>query len=308
MQLHHYIHGKPLKIAGVVVLYHPDNSAVDNIKSYMEYVELLYVVDNSSVKNDAIISFIKSAYNTVYVDNEGNQGIAHALNVGAQRAVQAGFDWLLTMDQDSFVPDDIVTKMLTAAGNNFNIDEIAIISPTYFIKDAVKTISTNHSDKFAIKDSRNSHIASRISITMTSGNLLNLSIFSKSGPFNTAFFIDHVDHEYCLRCKKNGYLTVEVADAKLQHAPGKAESWHAFGFTMKVPRHPSLRYYYQARNLIWLYKAYYRTDLAILNPLLNAFLRRFLKVFLASPRYEKWCCTKHFISGIHSGIFLKSSD
>lgn len=31
-------------------------------------------------------------------NNNGNQGIAHALNVGAQKAIEDGADWLLTMD------------------------------------------------------------------------------------------------------------------------------------------------------------------------------------------------------------------
>ena len=37
-----------MKVAGVVTLYNPDNSINQNIKSYINDIDFLFVVDNSS--------------------------------------------------------------------------------------------------------------------------------------------------------------------------------------------------------------------------------------------------------------------
>ena len=41
-----------VKIAGVVVLYNPDDNVRTNIDSYINELDILYVVDNSPIPND----------------------------------------------------------------------------------------------------------------------------------------------------------------------------------------------------------------------------------------------------------------
>lgn len=36
-----------MKLAGVVILYHPDENIVENINSYITDIDFLYIVDNS---------------------------------------------------------------------------------------------------------------------------------------------------------------------------------------------------------------------------------------------------------------------
>ena len=43
---------KSVKVAGVVVLYNPTNEDISNIDSYINDIDLLYVMDNSGNKND----------------------------------------------------------------------------------------------------------------------------------------------------------------------------------------------------------------------------------------------------------------
>ena len=38
---------KKIKLAGVVVLYNPDDNYIDNINSYINDIDLLYIIDNS---------------------------------------------------------------------------------------------------------------------------------------------------------------------------------------------------------------------------------------------------------------------
>ncbi|PIX27897.1 MAG: glycosyltransferase family 2 protein, partial [Candidatus Huberarchaeum crystalense] len=76
-----------MKIAGVIVLYNPNEEVIDNIKSYLEDIEILYAVDNSETKKDEIIKKIESFNKIVYIDNNGNQGMSAALNIAARLAI-----------------------------------------------------------------------------------------------------------------------------------------------------------------------------------------------------------------------------
>ena len=114
------------KIAAVVILYNPELSILENIKSYIDQVEKLYVVDNSEASNESLIQEIKSFSKIEYIPNKYNIGIAAALNIGARKAIEEGFDYLLTMDQDSETPPRMVANLL----NCFSEDsKIALVSP-----------------------------------------------------------------------------------------------------------------------------------------------------------------------------------
>ena len=42
-----------MKLAGVVVLYNPDQKVLDNISSYIDELDVLYLVDNSNADTTA---------------------------------------------------------------------------------------------------------------------------------------------------------------------------------------------------------------------------------------------------------------
>ena len=75
-----------MKVAAVVVLYNPDENVKKNIKSYINSVDVVYAVDNSSQDNSENFSDDK----IVYLSNGDNMGIAYALNVGAKKAIEDG--------------------------------------------------------------------------------------------------------------------------------------------------------------------------------------------------------------------------
>lgn len=48
-----------LNLAGVVVLYHPDASVIQNIQSYLAFIETLYVLDNTEQPKPSIVNQLK---------------------------------------------------------------------------------------------------------------------------------------------------------------------------------------------------------------------------------------------------------
>lgn len=51
-----------LSLAGVVILYNPDDAVFENLKSYAPFLQMLYVIDNSERINEPLITKIKAHF------------------------------------------------------------------------------------------------------------------------------------------------------------------------------------------------------------------------------------------------------
>ena len=180
-----------MKLAGVVVLYNPTEDVVCNINTYIDFVQKLYVVDNSDIDNSIFFNNKKIEY----VFNGENLGIATALNIGANKAIKDNFEWLLTMDQDSAFKNNDVEKMICFLKKvrddafirdviSTNYDKIGLISPLHI------TIMNPNDQSKGVDSPLN---------VMTSGNIISLSAFKKIGGFKDWFFIDCVDFDICYK-------------------------------------------------------------------------------------------------------------
>lgn len=121
-----------MRIDGVVILYNPQGEILTHIESYINHLTLLYVIDNSIIKNNLVINGIRKISNVFYCDNHGNQGIASALNIAINFAKKNNADWLLTMDQDSFFDQDNLKKLINSI-EHVDIQKTGIISPAHLI-------------------------------------------------------------------------------------------------------------------------------------------------------------------------------
>ncbi len=215
-------------IAGVVILYNPENHVYSEILSYVNQVSRLYIIDNSTQHNASLVNQVLQISHVNYINNASNIGIAAALNIGANSAITDGFDFLLTMDQDTSLPGNYVATLVDGIRRQ-NSNEIGIIAPRY-------TPTSRGQDEFE-----------NVLVTMTSGNLLNLSVYKKVGPFLTELFIDHVDHEYCLRINREGFRVVQANNLYLPHRPGKLVGVR-FIRKKLFSSHSPARLYYFCRN------------------------------------------------------------
>lgn len=154
-------------IAGVVVLYNPEADVFDNISTYYNSLDKLYVVDNSEVPSEKLLLKLKKSFSKVeYHHLENNQGIAKALNVAASRAFEEGFDWLLTMDQDSQASEGMVPTLLEVCAK-IPKERIGIIAPKYILETDSSELDQNNIQE--------------VDVVITSGNLLNMCAFKEIG-------------------------------------------------------------------------------------------------------------------------------
>jgi rhamnosyltransferase len=236
------------KVAGCVVLYHPNSTLLSNINSYYNSVRDLIVVDNSPTSNTSLLNDLYNLFpNAVYLFLNRNAGIAAALNIGCKIAIEQGYGWLLTMDQDSSFKDDQLSKMINSVPIiTSKFPDVGIITPHHVLHNQhVPTAST----KYTVRN-----------IAMTSGNLLNLSAYKKCGPFNEKLFMDFVDYEYCLRLRKNNYKIIQDNSIHLNHTLGNYKIKKFFNRKIGVSNHNSLRRYYMTRNSLYVAFKYFSED------------------------------------------------
>lgn len=246
-------------ICGVTVLYNPTKEIFKNINSYLNELDRLYLVDNSEKENNYLKEqLIKFSSKIEYIKMNGNEGIAKALNIAKNKAIDEKFDWLLTMDQDSKFENDDFTKMLQLVKKKFN-KTIAIFSPFHKMPNSIFV-----DDEITEKE-----------IVMTSGNLLNLKIAKEIGDFEEKFFIDEVDHDYCYRIKKKNYKIIVLNKIILNHNLGNMKNYKIFAVT----NHNYIRRYYITRNELYMLKKY--------SFLKRRYLREILKDTIKIILFEK---------------------
>jgi len=227
-----------LRIAAVVVLYNPDEGVIKNIAGFAGQVSKVYAVDNSESPASGLERGLAEIGNIEYLPQGENLGMAAALNLGAEKAIGDGFDFLLTMDQDSRVTPDMVAKMFGCLDGS---DAVGIVSPFHALASDPKPASGGCED---------------VLTAMTSGNLLDLAVFRKAGPFLEDYFIDYVDDEYCLRLNAAGYRVVRCNDAVLEHNLGKITAHTYRGRTVYISNQNPLRRYYMTRNRFFVIEKY----------------------------------------------------
>lgn len=232
-------------LAAAVILYNPDNTIIDHISTYADNVDIVFAIDNSDQKKADIIERLLKNSNVYYIDNYGNKGIAHALNIGAKKAIEMGYEWLLTMDQDSLFQPEVIQNYFECWDNYPAKQLIAIFSPVHF----------------PLKPSLHNDTCTSVPKThvMTSGNLLNLTVFQRLQGFNEQLFIDEVDHEYCLRAHLSGYNVIEFSHISLSHNLGIPTTIYKNGQSIQSSTHSPKRFYYIIRNRLYMWRMYHNS-------------------------------------------------
>ncbi len=233
-----------MKIAAVVILYHPSIDIISNIQSYYNYVEEVFVFDNSETKlfeQDRFSTLSKIQY---YHDFQ-NKGIAIRLNTACELAMKDGYQWLLTMDQDTSFSEEAIKNYLKCFEDFEGKDKVAGFG-TNFKKEKVTTIASCQSKN--------------VDRLITSGMLLNLSLYNKIGDFDESLFIDLVDNDYCIAAKKLGYSLIEFSHIYITHNLGREVYRSSIKSLFLIKKnkiiHSPLRCYYMYRNMLYIKEKY----------------------------------------------------
>lgn len=284
-----------MKIACVIVWYNPEelgtNTAIQNILNYSEYFGHIFIIDNSNNNN---YDFAVQIPNSVYIPNLENLGIARALNQGCEKALESGYDWVMTMDQDSNWNKENLLLYLSESEKLALIDEKNVSFSPLLIGNKRSILSDI---KHKIIKENNYTMYQFVDRVITSGNILKLAIWKLLEGFNESLFIDEVDHEFCYRLRERGYKIIEIYTCSMSHNMGINKKY----FFPHPCQHTGVRIYYMVRNMLFIKKNYY-VYFAKLN------YQHILFSFMVEILLFHFWDFKYFYRGIkdaHSNIFGK---
>lgn len=296
------------KISSVIVTYHPNEENYRNISHISNNCDLVIVIDNTDSKSPI---YMDNFTNCKVIRNNKNIGLSAAYNIGIETVRKYGYENIFLFDQDTKIPDDFFQRMLDfKAKYQKKYHEEGIIVPNFFDRNC-KTFakfSLIKPLKFCLKPCHKvgTSFLSHSLIAITSGTYLTYSIYKSIGPFREDYFIDFIDHEYCLRASLKGYKIIPNCSVTINHSIGKRSIFSLFGLIIKPNNHSPIRRYYFAKNSICTAIEYF-----ISYPIYSLLvLLHIAHEFIAILFYEnnKSKKIKLITLGIINGLFQKMNN
>ena len=248
-------------MGALVVTHFPDVCFTDRLDRLLEQITRVVIVDNGSdAPSRAWRERYRNRKDITVLENPTNLGIATALNQGMNLLAREGFQWVVTLDQDSAVAHDFIESLLDTIAGNPNPGDVALVGANR--SDA----GTNCAEHRWLRPKKRLPFFERVAcdrigpdgvtLVITSGTLTSVRAFNHLGPYRDKFFIDFVDFEYCLRARKAGYRILVSCHAQMLHHVGSKEQRRLFSATLSPTHHSPLRRYYLFRNAVEMIRLY----------------------------------------------------
>lgn len=291
------------RVCAVIVTYNCGDKVLPTARSVMPQVDKVLFIDNGSRDSTGkILERIRdeSPGSVETVTLGENRGIACALNLGVRRAIELGYPWVLTMDHDSEADGRMVENLMRAVHDHREPERVIISAPVYIDR------GTGEAGRIYRYEGWKRHRLDPLppggtatpTVVITSGNLLNAGHFQALGGFDESFFIDYVDHDFCLRAVIAGFHIIVCADASLSHSVGEAVSREFLGFRIFGTNHSPERRYTIGRNRVAVIRKYGRDFPAYAFYTALDFFYEFLGILFCEDR--KWTKIKMILRGVFS--------
>lgn len=231
-----------MHICAGIITYNPTLTDVSTcLEALCNQVERVIIVDNASKNVKSLQEVVSKYANVTLVKNSQNIGFAKALTQVFKWAKSQGFNWVLTLNDDSVVPSNMISeykKILENQGSlvnqkNAKNAKIAIVCSLLKNRlDGTILHSKCHEDE-----------------CITSGSLTSVEAWAKIGGFDEWLEIDGVDFDFSRRLVRAGWKIVECQNVIMEHQIGKARSINLIIKHPIVWNHNANRKYYIARNM-----------------------------------------------------------
>lgn len=242
-----------------IVLYNPDIKLLErDIDSVYNQVDKIFLYDNASENHDEIYKMLKKYPKAVYKRGEKNEGIAKGLNEILSFADKNGYEWYLTLDQDSVCAANLMKEYRKF----MLLPKVALICPVIL-----------NNGKLTVKQARKMYKTDYDYLSdpvycITSACLNNTKAVKKVGGYTEKLFIDYVDTELNCRIFLHHYKIVRANKTYLFQKMGKAKrvwlfTWlynithlNIFRMMQTASVYSDLRLYYISRNSRILRRTY----------------------------------------------------
>jgi rhamnosyltransferase len=268
------------QICAIITTYRPESCLVECVKRLSSQVAEIFIIDDgdSEANVEKLGEWFNGISKVTLWHQPTNLGIAAALNVGVTIAKERGYEWVLTLDDDSIPDNDMVERLCVQLARIVGPKPVGIIGMGRIERND-KSASRMKKASSAWKDKRG---------IITSGSLFSLRTYARVGPFREEFFIDSVDYDFCMRARSKGFRVIQVQEYGFTHSLGQNERFELGGFTIDTVSHSPSRLYYDFRNSTILAKEYFwRDPLFVCATALSQFKNVMLIVFMQKSKSKK---------------------
>lgn len=237
------------RLGGVTVLYEPPEDFIENIRTYVDELDMLLLYDNSSSSHEGQI---KAAFGdrVQYIWNEGaNKGLPCAFNDATRMMAEhlGKDDWLITFDQDSRAGNGMIDGMRSFVNSQLCTEDIALISP-WVVEYGTKGI---HPREIGMPS-----ISYLVTLITQSGALHRFGDLRRLR-YDENLFIDAVDFDYGVQCRVHGKKIIRLNYCELLHQVDDtyrtvAVDWRKY----QKGKYSLQRWYYRYRNALYCAQKY----------------------------------------------------
>lgn len=299
------------KIAAFITAYEDEialNECITALRSQSYHIKQILIVDNS-LQPLHLAEPHRTDDRIVIWHHPENIGIAGGMALAIQWAVQHGYDFLWTFDQDSAPVPDCLERLLKAY-DKFATDDYAIgmMAPTAIDARTGQTVKPSLflGDRFRGFLPMNPTVPYECDAPITSGALVRLKTVDRVQPPDIGLFIDGIDLDYGLRLRQAGFHNLVVPGAAMYHRFGVPFQVELLGKKKAFQLYSPLRYYYICRNHTYLElrhsQGWYRFTCCLRR--MKFLLLTVLKI-LAFDTGSKWQKTTACVSGTYHGFLGK---
>jgi rhamnosyltransferase len=249
------------RICAVIVTYKCDERITELLTSLLMQVQCVHIIDNGSEAAvlDRLLELAAENPDGICLTlNTSNLGIAAAQNQGIRQALATAFDWILLLDDDSLPEANMVQTMLRAWQQQ-NDAGIGILAPCLIEQNV--SVASRHlvpwcNIGFKRKPvNQGEYLLDAITV-IASGSLIRADVFRSAGLMTEGYFIDYVDHEFCLRARMHGFRIMVVGNTVLRHHQGNKRLNHILCLTIITQNYSPERYQYIFRNRLFFLRRY----------------------------------------------------
>ena len=246
------------------------------------------VVDNNSNDIDKLMNYKTSETNIIYIKNYHNLGFSGGNNVGIKKAIENGSEWMLLLNNDTWVDTDFISHLKADLEGKEGIVGIAInegertvyagkidwLKPTLIHITMFDVVSPQIINKNYNNDVRHRYYA------IGGAMVIHKSVFDKIGFLDENYFLYFEDADFCLQAKKMGIPISFLPEIKICHSV--SSSTKKLGSPMLLRYHYRNALYFNLKNgpvylrfILWLWR-------------LEIMMKQFIKIILGKNKEESW--------------------
>jgi len=290
-------------VYSIVLNYNNYTDTIDTIESVLslEYdANSILLIENSSDKS--IIRKIRTQFpNLAIFENEKNLGYAGGNNVGIQKAIASGADYIFLLNNDVTLEKDVLKKCISAMEKSPGCAACQPIIVTFENEERIWSAGTQlyfgyprlflkgtKLQKNGIKTSPFGLVGCAI--------LFRRSALQQIGFFDESLFLLHEETDWCIRAKQMNFSLLIISNAIVYHK-----------ISTTIGMFSKIYLYYIGRNWLLVGKKNF-SFFSYLYILLTEFLIRFPYYLYHITKKGQIRMIKFYLKGIFDGILGISGE